>query len=183
MNISDHYLYHIYPKKMRGDVLLPMNRLKSDHPDLFAHYVETYKDRTHVLERNIPILNCLWNDVIHTTNVCPRAFFNALKYAGRDPIPDIAWLKIPLRLATMNPCVVCSCRTTTESRKIIPDNEIAPFDLSKFRSGHLDQRTIEYYKEQVGKAQRVLLFQGVAHFLIYGEIDISECEIVSWIES
>lgn len=182
MNFTDNFLYHIYPKKMQGNILLPLNRLKLMQPQLFDEYLESYRDRKHVVNRKIPILDCLWNDVIHTTNIHPRCFFKALSEAGRNPIPEITWLKIPLQIALANPCVVYSCRATIENRNEIPENEVSLFEMSKFKAGVVDQRTLQYYQERVQRNEKLLLFQGIAHFLILGEIDISLCETINWTE-
>lgn len=180
MNTSLGWLYHLCPKEVLGDKLIPLNRQKLLYPSLYERNFKIYAGREQVTRRLVPILNCHWNDVIHLTNIPPNEFFEALKDAGREPNLSQKWLKIPAEVAIDFPTVVYSCRTTTSDRLVLPDDEVTKFDSQRFGIGKVDIRTKGYYKEQVTTGQRILLFQGIAHFLVMGEIDLSKCMTISW---
>ncbi|MBK8551651.1 MAG: hypothetical protein IPL53_11555 [Ignavibacteria bacterium] len=67
-----NYLYHRVPKNLRGNVLYPLNTLKEIHPDLYEQQASKYAGREHITCQIIPILNCLWNDVLHFSAVNPE---------------------------------------------------------------------------------------------------------------
>lgn len=84
MYLAMYYLYHSVPKDMSGTVLEPLNILKHTKPDLYAKKVQKYTGREHVMERHVPRLNCLWNDVLHLSPVEPMVLKQALLEAGRE---------------------------------------------------------------------------------------------------
>lgn len=58
------YFYHGVPDELKGTQLIPLNNMLAVNPDLQARYLEKYKGREEILERRIPLLDCLWNDVV-----------------------------------------------------------------------------------------------------------------------
>lgn len=182
MKGNNGWLYHLCPEEIIGDKLLPLNSQRKTYPSLYAKNVGTYIGREHVMSRQIPLLNCLWNDVLHMTNIPPSAFFRALKESGRNPNPSLIWLKVPVTDAIKSPTVVYSCRTTSSDRPFLPPEEVTHFDPVIFSEGAIDQRTLDYYRTQIKEGRKLLLFQGIAHFLIQGEITLSRCQTLRWNE-
>jgi hypothetical protein len=66
------FVYHFKPKNMVGDLLIPLNQLRDKHPMTYAEHVTKYKGREKLLEKTIPLLNCLWNDVLHISPIHPQ---------------------------------------------------------------------------------------------------------------
>jgi hypothetical protein len=62
-----NYLYHFVPKDVRGTQLYPLSVLKKKFPDRYAEEVKKYQGRVFVKKIKIPVLNCLWNDVMRLT--------------------------------------------------------------------------------------------------------------------
>jgi hypothetical protein len=77
-----NFIYHLVPKDMRGDILYPLNKLNNVYPDLFKKAAKKYEGRELLRELRIPVLDCLWNDVLHFTAVHPKKIKNALAEAG-----------------------------------------------------------------------------------------------------
>jgi hypothetical protein len=82
--MSTYYLYHRVPKDMRGNTLHPLNQLKKVSPDIYAQKVKKYEGRLEILERKIPALDCLWNDVLHLTAVHPTVLNAAFESVGKN---------------------------------------------------------------------------------------------------
>ncbi|MEN9825594.1 MAG: hypothetical protein RI953_1339 [Pseudomonadota bacterium] len=183
MKNSLGWLYHLCPDDILGEKLIPLNRQQLLFPSLYQKNSEMYAGREAITRRCIPLLECYWNDVIHLTNVPPREFLSALNEAGKVPNFEQKWLKIPAVVALENPTVVYSCRSTAPDRLTIPASEVTLFSSDKFTSGIVDQRTKEYYRTQIASGQKILLFQGIAHFLLHGEVEFSRCHTISWNEA
>lgn len=79
-------LYHGVPQRMMGTKLYPLNELKNVHSELSAEYCEKYSGREKVMEQVIPILNCLWNDVIFFIPIAPEAINVTRESHGLPPI-------------------------------------------------------------------------------------------------
>ncbi len=79
------YLYHNVPKNLHGNILYPLNVLKQIHPDIYDQQVSKYFGREQLLKLQIPILECLWNDVLHFSAVNPAEIKQAFIEAGGNP--------------------------------------------------------------------------------------------------
>lgn len=78
-----NYLYHWVPKDLQGDTLFPLNTLKEKYPDLYKKEASKYVGREQIMQDVLPILNCLWNDVLHFSAVHPSLVKEALFESGR----------------------------------------------------------------------------------------------------
>lgn len=86
-------------KTLKGDRLIPLNSLKEFHPNLYNEYSKKYFDRPErkkLLTRQIPKLNCLWNDVLHFLPLHPYYVYEALTSLGIKTKQDQLFFKIPI---------------------------------------------------------------------------------------
>ncbi|UPT74966.1 MAG: HAMP domain-containing histidine kinase [Elusimicrobiota bacterium] len=58
-------LYHYVPDELVGETLYPLTRLADLHPRVAAEHALKYSGREHLMQVRLPILDCLWNDVLH----------------------------------------------------------------------------------------------------------------------
>ena len=72
------YLYHIYPTNLEGDVLYPLNVLERINKPAFELHSKKYVGREGLKGIEIPLIKCLWNDVIHLCPVDIKFILNAL---------------------------------------------------------------------------------------------------------
>ena len=79
---TNDYLYHRVPDDMKGSILYPLNQLRNVYPSLYAAKAASYKNREAVMQARIPILDCLWNDVIHFSPVHPSKIQRSRAEAG-----------------------------------------------------------------------------------------------------
>jgi hypothetical protein len=70
-----HYIYHALPEQMIGNELIPLNQMRPSYPELSEKYLQKYKGREEILDRKIPLLDCLWNDVVQFLPVHPQKVF------------------------------------------------------------------------------------------------------------
>jgi hypothetical protein len=60
------------PSDLQGNALEPLTALKDSHPELYANYIQKYANRMEVMDTQIPILDCKWNDAIHLLPIHPK---------------------------------------------------------------------------------------------------------------
>jgi hypothetical protein len=60
------------PKNFTGSILYSLNQLKTRLPEIYAIQVQKYTGREILMQCKIPLLNCLWNDVLHFSPVHPN---------------------------------------------------------------------------------------------------------------
>ncbi|MES2436840.1 MAG: hypothetical protein V4519_02420 [Patescibacteria group bacterium] len=174
-----NYIYHWVPEDMQGDTLYPLNILKDLHPDLYATEALKYTGRERVMQQQIPILNCLWNDVIHFSPIHPWIIKQALIDAGRTKSFTTSFFEIDPHLLTPENTIVYLHKHTDKTHKMTEEN-FAKFDPDNVgQYAELPQVTKDYYKEMYGKGERPLLFVGVPHILYKGSINTNEIKRIS----
>ena len=171
-----NYLYHIKPKNMKGNSLIPLNMLKKIHPEIYKNEIRKYEGRKSITKRIIPKLNCYWNDVIHLTAVHPRKLKSALKKAGSKK-GKMEWIKI-------NPSNLDSSKIIIYLDKYTNSKNINKKDIIKFSPNVLGKynkiptATLKYYKKSVKELKKPLLFYKVPHILYKGKLNIKNLEIL-----
>lgn len=158
---------------MRGNILYPLNVLKEKHPETYACQILKYKGREFLLHRQIPELNCLWNDVLHLSPVHPKSISDSLKAAGFKYPPSQYY---DIDFSTLDPemCLImvaladgsgrCYSKTKANNLHVLAD---------------IPEDTVNYYKRCFANKEQPLLFAGIPHILYKGNIDVSKCEIVT----
>src|SRR5687767_14788723 len=95
------FVYHLQPKNLVGSVLYPLNALRDQYPALYAQHAAKYTGRESMLERHIPILGCLWNDVLFFSPVHPQLIKSTCEEVGKTWTPT-HWLEIDTALHDLN---------------------------------------------------------------------------------
>jgi hypothetical protein len=171
-------LYHMVPKKMSGTVLYPLNQLRGRMPEMYAEHVAKYAGREAVMEQHIPVLDCLWNDVLHFTAVDPEIICQALREAGR--VDSIHWKLYRVDPSRLDPSVAVVYRCAHKKREdaLAPEN-FAPFAAETLEEyAQLPEATRVYYHRMIEKGERPLLFHRVPHILYKGTLDMAEIPVV-----
>ncbi|MEO8666216.1 MAG: hypothetical protein ABI462_12050 [Ignavibacteria bacterium] len=174
-----NYLFHMVPKNIRGNVLYPLNTLKEIYPDIYEQRIKNYAGRESLMLHRIPVLDCLWNDVLHFSAVDPKEVKQALIEAGRDPDFSMTCYQVdPELFATENTIIYLYAHDKVED-KLNRENFTAydPDDVSKYSP--MPQATKDYYKEIIVEGGRPLLFHRVPHILYKGILDIKNLPLIT----
>lgn len=76
-------LYRAAIRDLRGREILPLNRLRELHPDLYEREAAKYSYRPQTVDNPVHPLGCRWGDVVFLSPVHPAPIFDALHEAGR----------------------------------------------------------------------------------------------------
>lgn len=161
------YIYHRVVDNMQGNILYPLNQLKNIYPEAYVSHLKKYEKREHLLSTKIPILNCLWNDVLHFTAIHPKILFENLEKSGfkAEELVWKRWFEIPIEALETENTIVCLYRRDIS---VIPQaRDFHRFDPSKFSEyATVPPETIEYYKRQKADGARPLFFSQSATYFI-----------------
>lgn len=171
-------LYHWTPPNMKGDTLHPLNALKSMYPDLYIDAVKKYQGRESLLKERVPILDCLWNDVLHLSPVHPSQIEEAYRENGRRI--KLSCYQIDASSLEVEKTVIYKYKYMDglNENRLSPDNwdSYTPEKVAKYSI--LPRRTKDYYGSTFADGGRPLLFAGVPHILYRGTINVSGLEVV-----
>ena len=174
------YLYHRIPKNVEGNILYPLNRLKEKHPATYEQAAAKYIGREHVKELRIPVLDCLWNDVLHFSSVHPKEIKQALVEAGRNvDLVTMNCYQIDPKLIEPQNAIVYLYAQADYKDKMNEENFVPynPDEIAKF--SEMPQATKDYYKEAIAKGEEPLLYHKIPHILYKGTVDITNLPIIS----
>lgn len=163
---------------MWGDTLYPLNQLATVNPELYEQQAKKYKGREHVMKYPVPILDCLWNDVLHFSLVHPREVKHALVTAGQK-VPTLRAFEIVVsRLEPHLTVLYRHLNAKPEDNATWADNFVT-FDATMLATiNHLPQHTKAYYAETVGQGKRPLIFMGVPHILYKGSLNVAATPVI-----
>ncbi|MFE8700805.1 group-specific protein [Cytobacillus sp. FJAT-54145] len=182
------YVYHMVPSQMKGDKLIPLNSMEESYPELYEKYTEKYFDhpeRPKLLKKQIPQLDCLWNDVVHFLPLHPHYVYQAITALEIKTKEKQSFLKIPIDKLNnnQNAIYLYSQEKYKGPAAPIEEDEIRLLDIKDYRElTELPSSTFEYYKEKSRKGNKFGLFPYIPHVLSLGEVEVSNVEIITWNE-
>ena len=187
------FVYHILPANLRGDVLYPLNQLKSTHPDLYELHAQKYAWRESRQKMKIPKLNCLWNDVLHFCPIHPNKIYQALCRVQPESVADRQFIAIPIERVIDTPAAIYHSPPPPldpvdyDKDNQAPDMEIAEDAIVSLSSEtfskllpEIPAATEAYYRFEYEHGRRPLLFYGIPHVLVQGAVDIGACQRIGW---
>lgn len=167
--MSTQYLYHWVPKNMQGNILYPLNTLKEIMPEVYKYHEKKYENRMDRLKNKVPLLNCLWNDVLHFAAVHPSIVKKLVIDAGFT-WPTVEYFEVPVELvAGDNSVVYLFNKFYVETHD---PSEFELFDINnmdKYRT--IKPETLEYYKKCKAEGKGFLVYKMIPHILYKGNID------------
>lgn len=183
-----NFVYHMVPDNMSGHYLIPLNRMKDLDENLYARYISKYDDhpeRDFLVERKVPLLGCLWNDVVHFSTLHPHHIYRELKKLELKLKDDLIFYKIPIENLKHNEnALYLYDKSYYEGPEapIAPEN-IGILDIGEYKEpDELPMDTLKYFVEESKKDHRVEMFKFVPHVLSRGRIPVDGAEIINWSE-
>lgn len=177
---AENRLYHVVPPQMVGDVLYPLSRLRTVHRALAEDAARKYEGREALMRARLPLLDCLWNDVIHLTPLHPSKTRRALEAAG-FPVRDIEFFSIPPTALNGGAAVWFENSREKGPDYRLDEDEFSIFDQGGYRELAAIPDVQHRYLEQTKRSgERPLFWARVPHVLYRGEIDIRGLKTVLW---
>ena len=163
-------LYHVKQPKLAGDMLLPLATLRDEYPELYAKAMEKYEGREEVTQNFIPLLDCLWEDVIFLSPVHPQVLHGVLVSCGHSGL-------IGKEAYVIDP------RSLRPGRLVIYDyadgGSYSFYDGEDYlRHACISDVTRNHYRNAVEAGKRPFLFHGVTHAMYHGEICVDGLPVV-----
>ena len=138
--------------------------------------LEKYEGREEILERKIPLLDCLWNDVVQFLPLHPQKVFKLQKELGLITIvPPYKFYEIDA--SNLDPQKAVVFFKTAPGEENVQIKWLGEVDFASLRE--IPEATMAYYKTLVGTGALPFNYQFVPHIVYKGTIDISETNIIT----
>lgn len=173
------YFYHGIPEDFEGHELIPLSAMHKRRPDLHEKYLAKYKGREEILDRRLPLLDCLWNDVVQLLPLHPQKLFALQKQLGLiDHVPDYKYFQIDSDQLDDAKAVVYF--KTAPGEENVTVKWLKDVNLDELQE--IPPATAKYYESMVGTCELVFNYQFVPHIIYRGSIDISKASVITLVE-
>lgn len=175
-----NYVYHFVPDNMEGTILYPLNVLKYINPGIFQVAVKKYEGREIIMDRNIPVLDCTWSDVLFFSTVYPgkiKEFMNSYNKGGK-----INWTFYKIPIDDLDPKNLIIYKSgILGNDKNIEGGCIENYNPNTFDNySEMTEITKNYLIKAFAKPEPgFLLFHGAVHVLYKGNVDVSRYEVIN----
>lgn len=182
--MSKAYIYHAKRPDFVGDRLYPLNTLKGRLPEVYAGAVKKYEGREWLLDVKVPVLNALWNDVIHFSLMHPYLICETLSDIGFEHHKySREWFEVPVADVLKFPSIIYKNTRKDRSSRIFPESDFEPVREERvLELSGMPERNLAYYGECFADKTIPLIWGFAPHVLIKGELDISGYRTVNWMK-
>jgi hypothetical protein len=169
--MSGIHVYHRKSEAFIGDKIYPLNSLP--YQEVKEKASQKYTGREALLETRVPLLDCLWNDVIHCTPVHPQKVMSALRASGFET-PKMEFFVIPFEMLEPQSTTIFLSSSDPNSDRYAAHNylELTADHLRNMQE--LPEETLRYYQESKQQNRNPLMYVGVPHILYKGVIAVNE---------
>ena len=167
-------LYHLLPRTLLGDALLPLAQLREAAPELYERHVRKYEKRPDAMVEPVPPLACTWQDVVFLSPVHPRPLFEALRRSGRE-VPNPRPATIEAHQLDPANCVIRLMRHGRDGHYPDPvdEHDYLPFTTANLRAVSRVTTDAITRLENLGPDEPWLPWVDVPHILHRGPILLS----------
>ena len=174
-------VYHLMPRNLAGNTLHPLNCLKELEPEVYETHARKYRGREEVIARVIPILECLWNDVLFFSSVHPQAIKQGYLAVGKQWKPQ-NWIAVDTVHAGCNAENTVIYHPDMQRLKgdfSLDPTRFAPFSLDEVTTvDALPAEVLTYYQEAAKNDQPIFAWHGLPHILYRGSIDLTDVDVI-----
>lgn len=171
-----NFVYHNVPDPMVGTKLIPLNQMDESMEAIKTKNLKKYEGREEILERPVPSLNCMWNDVLQFTPVHPQKVFELQVKLGLIPkVHDAKFFEIPID--SLDPNKTAVFFKTAPGEENVTVKWIKDVDFESLTE--IPDATINYYKSLVGTGELPFNYQFIPHVLYKSSLDVSNVKIIS----
>jgi hypothetical protein len=128
----------------------------------------------------VPLVDVLWNDLVHCAPIHPSHVYRALLEAGARVGPA-QFFRIPVAALAGRRTVWFDPRGERSRTFPLEPDEVRWFDPTIYRElDTIPDQTRAYYQASLASGRRPLLFVGIPHVLVQGSIEVADTAIVDW---
>ena len=161
---------------MIGTTLVPLNQMPGSMSEIRDIHLSKYQGREEILKSQIPLLDCLWNDVVQLLPFHPQSLFDLQVEIKLVPqVPHYKYFAIDLTLLDPNKTVVFFKDAPGERNVTV--KWLDDVDLDQIQD--IPQATVDYYKTLIGTGVLPFNYQFVPHILHMGKVDVSLSNIIT----
>lgn len=171
--LADFTLYHRAVRDIRGEELLPLNRLRDLHPDVYEREVGKYVGREQLQAERVLPLDCLWGDVLFFSPVHPGPLLDAVRACGRKVPPVRFWTLNAAELDAEAACIKVVRPWPNGVYELPRLEDYAPFTAGTLAAASEPSETTLARLRNLPLDAPLILWSDVPHVLYRGAVRLS----------
>lgn len=174
-----HYIYHLKPEPFEGKSLIPLNKMNKES-QIYKNQAKKYLGREDLMEQNIPLLNCKWNDVVHFSSINPQMIVDKLKEFDTNlKVVRPYYFKIPIQhVIEKYDAVVFDRKKREKGDFTIREDEVVSLQKTTFQElRKVPDETVKFWSSVRANGGKFLWFPFIPHIFVKGEVETSDFEI------
>lgn len=180
--MQGQFAYHFKPKEMSGTRLIPLNQLREKMPKVYQAQVQKYKGREELMQVKIPLMDCLWNDVLHMSPINPQMILDTWRHEGLHEFAgaptNIEVYKIPTALLDESQTVCFQSYNYDFQNYKRELDKYWHFKSQEYKEySAVDPQQLAIWKEDFKHKRRFLWYSHTMHILARQEINTADCEL------
>lgn len=173
-------LYHIVPDDIVGETLYPLNRLAELHPRVASEHARKYTGRERLMQVRLPILDCLWNDVLHLAPLHPSITKAALLASGFQVSPR-RFFVIPPELLDPRRAVHFKHSRDTQGAYDFLASDFSAFAPESYEElEHVPAEQSAYFLRMKATGEKPLLWARTPHVFYLGDLPVKNLPLMEW---
>ncbi len=181
------FIYHLVPRNLKGEVLIPLVELKEKYPEIYASQMAKYDDhpqRKRLPKRMLKKLNCLQEEVLHFSPIHPWLMHQGLQSVFSDWNQPSLFFEIPIQRIRNLPAILFDMNSTgtyvfgeDESEEMF--RWLTPENYQILES--IPPEAIEFYQKWQERGHRgAPAMARIPHVMVKGRASVQNCRIIDW---
>lgn len=170
--LSDWTLYHRAVRDVRGEELLPLNRLQQIYPEVYEREAAKYVGREQLRSAPVEALGCGWGDVLFFSPVHPKALLDVVRASGREVPPLRFWA---INAAALEASVACVLQVRPWPNGVYTPYQLKdflPYDAETLQAVAQPSQTTLSRLQALPPEAPLLLWSDVPHVLYRGTLSL-----------
>jgi hypothetical protein len=173
-------LYHYVPDEFVGETLYPLSRLAKLHPAIAEEHARKYAGREKLMQVRLPILDCLWNEVLHLAPLHPSVTKAALLASGFQVNPR-RFFVIPPGQLDPKLAVYFKHSKDTQGRYDFLAADFVRFEPESYRElAAVPDEQFRYFEHMKAAGEKPLLWARTPHVFYRGELPTKNLTTIDW---
>lgn len=161
---------------MIGTELVPLNQMHGVMTKIRDTYQQKYNGREEIMQRKVPLLDCLWNDVVQFLPLHPSRVFELQKRMRLIPsIPHYRFYELDIDSLDSDRAVVFFKNAVGEENTEV--KWLKDVDISELQE--IPSATRKYYETLIDTGTAPFNYQFIPHILYRGTVNISASKIIA----
>jgi hypothetical protein len=173
-------LYHRARTGLVGTILYPLNQLADRFPEIHRKRQDEYRGRLDITRMRVPILDCLWGDVLFLSPIHPKKICKLRTDTGYPRVTRTYFEVDPDQCGiTAENSVIFRHEVFQPEQMVLAKSDFVPFDRELIGEySEIPAKSIAYYRDSFSQGKRPLVYLYMPQVLYMGVLSFDDLPVI-----